>query len=190
LWLERPRELLGEAPSYLAYCRGFHYYLAEIYLPLYQARAYLAINDETRARNAIWTALRNLEGDKLYLPFAENYSSLWTVLDPLLTDEAPEVRDGVRKLANSFQSGVDKIRRSLNKEKAPFGFTWRESEVALMAADGLTYHEIAERLSISENTVKAHLKAAYRKTGAGSRAQLREIFRDLKVILKLRENDK
>jgi hypothetical protein len=40
--------------------------------------------------------------------------------------------------------------------------------------DGL----LAERLSVTVNTVKAHLKAAYRKSGVNSRAGLRKVFKN------------
>ena len=37
-----------------------------------------------------------------------------------------------------------------------------------LAADGLQQREIADQLFISYNTVKSHLKAAYRKLGVTS----------------------
>jgi LuxR family maltose regulon positive regulatory protein len=45
----------------------------------------------------------------------------------------------------------------------------REVVVLQLAADGLTQREIADQLFISYNTVKTHLKSAYRKLGATSR---------------------
>ena len=62
----------------------------------------------------------------------------------------------------------------------PRGYTWpgqdmgltaRESEVAAFLAQGLSNREMAEALSISEHTVKSHLKAIFQKTGVASRAQ-------------------
>ena len=45
----------------------------------------------------------------------------------------------------------------------------REVVVLRLAADGLQQREIADQLFISYNTVKSHLKAAYRKLGVTSR---------------------
>ena len=45
----------------------------------------------------------------------------------------------------------------------------RELVVLRLAADGLQQREIADQLFISYNTVKTHLKAAYRKLGVTSR---------------------
>jgi DNA-binding NarL/FixJ family response regulator len=52
-----------------------------------------------------------------------------------------------------------------------FGLTARESEVAAFLAIGLSNREMADALSISEHTVKSHLKAIFQKTGVASRAQ-------------------
>ena len=45
-----------------------------------------------------------------------------------------------------------------------------KSEVAAFLAQGLSTREMAEALSISEHTVKSHLKAIYPKLGVTSRA--------------------
>lgn len=51
--------------------------------------------------------------------------------------------------------------------------TRREKEVALLAADGVTSKEIAERLFLSPRTVDNHLQSVYSKLGVTSRADLR-----------------
>jgi DNA-binding CsgD family transcriptional regulator len=50
--------------------------------------------------------------------------------------------------------------------------TRREGEVARRAAAGLRNDQIAHELGIAPNTVKQYLKAAYRKLGVSTRAQL------------------
>ncbi len=49
--------------------------------------------------------------------------------------------------------------------------TPRQVDVAALIAQGLSNHEIAERLHLSENTLKSHIRELYRKIGAGSRGQ-------------------
>jgi LuxR family maltose regulon positive regulatory protein len=58
----------------------------------------------------------------------------------------------------------------------------REIVVLQLAADGLTQREIADQLFISYNTVKTHLKATYRKLGAGSREEALMRFAELEVV--------
>ena len=55
--------------------------------------------------------------------------------------------------------------------------TDREREVAELAARGLRNHEIAQRLHISENTVKHHLKNAFQKMNIDRRSRLIEMLR-------------
>jgi DNA-binding CsgD family transcriptional regulator len=52
------------------------------------------------------------------------------------------------------------------------GLTRRELEVAQMIAGGSTNRAIAERLFISEGTVRTHVKAIFRKLGVHSRTQI------------------
>jgi DNA-binding CsgD family transcriptional regulator len=50
--------------------------------------------------------------------------------------------------------------------------TFREREVALLAAAGLSSRQIADRLVISRRTVDNHLQRAYRKLGISRREDL------------------
>jgi len=50
--------------------------------------------------------------------------------------------------------------------------TTREAEVTQLVSEGHSNRTIADRLGISEQTVKNHLTAVYDKTGTASRVQL------------------
>ena len=50
--------------------------------------------------------------------------------------------------------------------------TSREAEIVTLVCDGLSNREIAERLFVSEATVKTHINHVLAKTGARDRAQL------------------
>ena len=52
-----------------------------------------------------------------------------------------------------------------------------ESVCEALAAKGLRNHEIAEKLFISENTVKRHLKSAFQKLNIDRRSRLVEMLR-------------
>ena len=49
--------------------------------------------------------------------------------------------------------------------------TPREHEVLVLVADGLRNRDVAERLGITEHTVKFHLAAIFGKLGASSRVE-------------------
>jgi len=52
--------------------------------------------------------------------------------------------------------------------------TERERAVLMLVADGLTNHEIAARLYVSEKTVKAHLTSVYQRLDVDGRTQAAE----------------
>jgi DNA-binding NarL/FixJ family response regulator len=53
----------------------------------------------------------------------------------------------------------------------PAGLTSREAEVLTLLAAGLSNAEIAQRLFLSNHTVKTHINRIFAKTGARDRAQ-------------------
>ena len=52
----------------------------------------------------------------------------------------------------------------------------REYQVSALVAEGLQNSEVAQRLDITERTVKAHLSSAYAKTSTQSRLGLARLF--------------
>ncbi|MFN8540403.1 MAG: LuxR C-terminal-related transcriptional regulator [Thermomicrobiales bacterium] len=63
-----------------------------------------------------------------------------------------------------------------------FGLTSREVEVLRLTTLGLTYAQIAERLSISPRTADAHLRAIYGKLGVTSRTAATRIALEQKLV--------
>ena len=57
--------------------------------------------------------------------------------------------------------------------------TASERRIAMLATEGLTNRDIAQRLYVTPKTVEVHLSAVYRKLGIGSR---REIARSLAPV--------
>ena len=62
------------------------------------------------------------------------------------------------------------------------GITPRELEILGLIADGLSNREIAERLFVSENTVKTHSRRLFDKLGAQRRTQAVQLGQAARLI--------
>jgi DNA-binding NarL/FixJ family response regulator len=67
---------------------------------------------------------------------------------------------------------------SATRGRRDFGLTPREREIVRLVVEGETNKEIAQRLSIGEDTVKHHLTSSFNKTGTTSRLELALFARD------------
>lgn len=52
-----------------------------------------------------------------------------------------------------------------------FGLSVREAEVMICVAHGLTNEQVADRMFLGVNTIKTHLRKAYRKVGVKTRSE-------------------
>jgi DNA-binding CsgD family transcriptional regulator len=62
------------------------------------------------------------------------------------------------------------------------GMTPRELEILSLIAEGLSNREIADRLFVSENTVKTHCSRAFDKLGARRRTQAVQLGKQLGIL--------
>jgi DNA-binding CsgD family transcriptional regulator len=62
------------------------------------------------------------------------------------------------------------------------GITPRELEILSLVAQGLSNREIADRLFVSENTVKTHCSRAFDKLGARRRTQAVQLGKQLGIL--------
>lgn len=62
------------------------------------------------------------------------------------------------------------------------GITARELEVLTLIAEGLSTREMAERLFVSENTIKTHTSRVFDKLGASRRTQAVQMAKSQRII--------
>lgn len=65
---------------------------------------------------------------------------------------------------------------------AEFGITPRELEILSLIAAGLSNREIADKLFVSENTVKTHSSRLFDKLGARRRTQAVQLGKQARII--------
>lgn len=68
--------------------------------------------------------------------------------------------------------GAKEPQKEVQSEVLAPDMTEREKEICTLMAEGLTNHQIAEKLYISEGTVKNYISSIYDKTGIHDRAKL------------------
>ena len=87
--------------------------------------------------------------------------------------EAPveEILGAIRSAMKGDVYMSEDIRRIYETRKGAKGLSPRETEVLNAVADGLNNRQIGERLGISENSVKMHLKRIFYKLGADDRTE-------------------
>lgn len=101
----------------------------------------------------------------------------------VLKDSPPEVLfNSIRAVAaghywlghEQFSAIAPNLRRveAARRQAKAFGLTRRELEIVRAVVAGCSNRAIAERASISENTVKSHLTHIFNKLGASNRVEL------------------
>jgi DNA-binding NarL/FixJ family response regulator len=87
-----------------------------------------------------------------------------------LTVFDPRVHDTLLAAAAAPATLVDPRRADQHRTAPPDGLTHREVEILALIGGGLTNPEIAERLYLSNHTVKTHINRIFAKTGSRDRA--------------------
>jgi DNA-binding NarL/FixJ family response regulator len=110
----------------------------------------------------------------------------------VLKEAAPrEIVQCVRTVANGQQwldqatvhAALDgMLRREAGMEKVRRVLTNREVEIVRMAATGMRNKQIAEKLAITEGTVKMHLHSIYEKLGISGRVELSIYARENELV--------
>ena len=149
-------KVIGRSTPQLAICEGMHYALVALHIRIQAAAAYEMLGKHEEAQAQLLQALSDGEPDTLAIPFAENYR----YLKPLLS-EAPQSAF-VRQII-ALGEAADKRRGGKEKPAALSGLTDRECEIVGLMAERLSNREIAEKLFLSEGSVKQYVNQIYSK---------------------------
>jgi DNA-binding CsgD family transcriptional regulator len=141
------------------------------------------------ARNARWTALlvAEPEGDRLLEQVGRRVRQAAAAADSVLGDEQVELMGGSYRLVTSRAAAgtllpgpavlilMDRPGPGLpttQELRVTFGLRGREPQVALLAAEGLSNADIAERLRLSAHTVRHYLERVLNRLGLHTRKAL------------------
>ncbi|MFQ5657669.1 MAG: response regulator [Candidatus Methylomirabilales bacterium] len=118
-------------------------------------------------REPVFQALR--EGAKGYLQKSMSGAQLFKAIRVVHAGEAWIERNVMSHVLEEVPRQEDQIKKG---GRSAHRLSPREAEVARFVAEGLSNQEVADRLSVSEKTVKSHLANIFRKLQVRHRLQL------------------
>ena len=149
-------KVIGRSAELLAVCEAMHYALVALHLRIQTAAAYEKLGKTEEARAWLEKALSDAAPDGLVMPFLENYD----YIRPLLA------RKTQSPLAAQIMAlgEAAKARNTASTRPAVFdALTTREYEIVELMGQRLSNREIAERLYLSEGSVKQYVNQIYSK---------------------------
>jgi LuxR family maltose regulon positive regulatory protein len=151
-------------------------------LLLLRAQLHAAQGDSAATRADYLAALTLGEGEGYISMFVEEGAPVAGALAGLVREKALATvsSDYVGKILAAFSSPRESAAAGTAALVAQL--SGRELEVLRLMAEGLRYEEVAERLVISLNTVRSHVKTIYGKLGVNNRTRAIEIAQRMDVL--------
>ena len=149
-------KVIGRGAELLAVCGGMHYALVALHLRIQTAAAYAQLGKREESRAWLAEALADAAPDGFVMPFVENYDALASLL--------AEQKDC--PLTARIEALGQAARRRLAVENRPpelASLTEREYGIVCLMGQRLSNREIAERLFLSEGSVKQYVNQIYSK---------------------------
>ena len=149
-------KVIGRSAELLAVCEAMHYALVALHLRVQTAAAYGKLGKIEEARAWLEKALSDAAPDGFVMPFVENYDYIkpllaWETQSPLA---AQIMALGEAARARSMASVRPAVLGAL---------TTREYEIVELMGQRLSNREIAEKLYLSEGSVKQYVNQIYSK---------------------------
>lgn len=146
----------------------------DLFVCFLMAISHMALGNRTQAVAFVEHAARRALPDGLVSPFASYSRLLGNLVDEVIARDYPALLEKFKTIRKRFSQGWFTLREAFFSGDLPPDLTEREYEVAKLAAAGLRNSEIAEKLVITESTVRAHLRAIFQKLQIDRRARLAE----------------
>lgn len=148
--------------------------LTDALLSLLAAVGHMSLGNTSRAETLLDHAAKIALPDGFIYLFAAYDWILQGLPKKLIEEQHPQQLINFLNIRERFLSGFSKLHQDIIAEELPESLTSREREVALFAASGLHNNEIAEKIFVSENTVRAHMRTIFKKLDIDRRAKLAE----------------
>jgi LuxR family maltose regulon positive regulatory protein len=141
---------------------------------LIMAVSYKAINDNRKAAAMVKNAGELLLPDGMIFPLVAYSWRLGEMVSKMIRQNYPQYTEVYNTVRERFGIGWATLRESAYIGELPADLTPREYEVAKLAAEGLRNSEIAQKLVVTESTIRTHLRTIFQKLQIDRRAKLAE----------------
>ena len=148
-------KVIGHCAQLLAVCEAMHYALVALHIRIQTAAAYAQLGKSEEACTWLRQALSDAAPGGLVIPFVENYD----FLKPLL---ARELKTDLIAKITELGEGAG-VRNAATHPAAFDALMPRESEIVELIVQRLSNREIAEKLYLSEGSVKQYVNQIYSK---------------------------
>ena len=146
----------------------------EALLRLIMAVSYKEMDNCPKAAEKLKRAAELLLPDGFIFPLVAYSWRLGEMVNEMIAQKYPQYLEVFQTVRERFGMGWTTLNEAICKGELPADLTAREYEVAKLAAEGLRNSEIAEKLVVTESTVRAHLRAIFQKLDIDRRAKLAE----------------
>lgn len=172
-------KVIGRSMGQLTVCEAMHYALVILHIRIQMAAAYEMLGKRSKAREVFERALRNAEPDEFMMPFVENYRYLKDLLGRCA--EHNPLAKRIAQLGDGYEARRKQIQNQAARPATMAPLTEREYEIVRLLAERLSNREIAEKLFLSEGSIKQYINQIYSKLHIEGeirtkRAQLAELF--------------
>lgn len=172
-------KVIGRSIGQLTVCEAMHYALVILHIRIQMAAAYEMLGKRSKAREVFERALRDAEPDEFMMPFVENYRYLKDLLGRCA--EHNPLAKRIAQLGDGYEVRRKQIQNQAARPATMAPLTEREYEIVRLLAERLSNREIAEKLFLSEGSIKQYINQIYSKLHIEGeirtkRAQLAELF--------------
>lgn len=142
-----------------------------------EAGAHSALGDYRTAQSRLVKALELAASNRPLRAFLDEPRSIHATLQSLLLTRTLQLTDPVSAMLNKVCAGISNDPQNRRQPATPHGqqpplvepLNARELEILELIASGQSNQVIADRLRISQNTVKWHIKNVFSKLGVNNR---------------------
>jgi len=141
------------------------------------AVGYSSLGDKAQAIERIEQSAKIALPDNILHCFVGFSRLLNGLSDELIEDNYPAFLTRFKEYKKRYYTGWFALYNAIAQNELPGAMTEREREIAELAAEGLRNTEIAEKLFVSEHTVRAHLRSIYQKLDIDRRVKQSKILK-------------